>query len=235
MSTVSQCYISNQLIHFVGRHCENLEDQYELFLSILRSGRLSNSIENAKKPEGYSEIEINGAAKISQNEMFISQMICFCDIPFDQLEIHSSKYGRFGMAFNKDFIVRKGGSPVYYMPIQSKVSSIINRGEYFDKKLDWFFNYFLNETENEGEKMKDMIKDIENFLSYHFFSYIKFFDHKLTDYDPNNFYFEREWRILGNLYFGVNDITTIFIPSNYKKQLRIDFPEFESKVETFPA
>ena len=234
MNTFSQFYISNELIHFVGRNCENLEAQYMLFLSILKSERLSNSKQNAKKPEGYKQIDIDGGAKISQDEMFIPQMVCFCDIPFeplDQLKIHISKYGRFGIAFNKDFIVRKGGSPVYYIPIQSKVSSIINKGEYFDKKLDWFFNYFLSEIENERAELKDMITEIDDFLSYHFFSYVKFFDQSLPDNDPKNYYFEREWRILGNLYFNISDITTIFVPRDYEKQFSIDYPEYKDKVK----
>ena len=163
-------------------------------------------------------------------------MVCFCDIPSKQLKTHINKYSPFGIAFSKDFIVRKGGTPVYYIPLQAKASysSNIKKGEFFDGKLDWFFNYFLSETDNEKQKLKDMIINIENFLTFHIFSYVKFFDHELPDDDSNNFYFEREWRKLGNLDFNISDITTIFIPSNYEEQLRMDFPKYNGKVETFP-
>ncbi|MBC8484459.1 MAG: hypothetical protein H8D45_00245 [Bacteroidetes bacterium] len=236
MNIISQGYISKQLTHFAGRHCANLEAQYKLFLSILKSGRLSNSEENAKKPEGISEIEINYNAKISQDKMYIPQMVCFCDIPFKELKFHIKKYSRFGIAFYKDFIVRKGGTPVYYLPLraQASYSNNIKKGELFDKELE-SLNCFLSETANKKQELKDGIKHIqENFLAYHIFSYVKFFDHELPDGDSENYYFEREWRLLGNLDFNIGDIATILIPKNYKKRLEIDFPEYNGKVEILP-
>ena len=234
MKKVLQGYISDKLIHFVGRHCKNCEAQYQLLLRILKSGCLSNSEENAKMPIGIAEIEVNGAAKISQNEMYIPQMVCFCDIPFEHLKIHVTKYSRFGLAFEKDFIVKNGGTPVYYMPLKGKASSSISKGQYFDKKLDKFQHYISHLIDIKCLEVRDTMKEIENFLTFHVFSYFKFFDHNLPDDDPSNYYFEREWRVLGNLKFSIKDVTTVFIPINYEARLKHDCPKLKEKGKTLP-
>jgi len=231
MNKASQRYISNELIHFIGRACEDY-DKYQLLLKILESGCLSNSEENAKKPIGVAEIEVNGFAKISQNEMYIPQMVCFCDIPIEHLEIHVTKYGRFGLAFEKDFIVNNGGTPVYYLPLGAKVSSFINKGEYFDKKLDEFQYNISKVINTKYPEVRDIMKDIDNFLAFHVFSYAKFFDHNLADEDSSNYYFEREWRVLGNLKFSIEDVTLVFIPSDYQNRLKLDCPKFKGQVRT---
>lgn len=45
--------------------------------------------------------------------------------------------------------------------------------------------------------------DMERFLSFHIFSYLKFFDHSLNDDHEDNYYFEREWRVIGNIHFSI--------------------------------
>ena len=51
---------------------------------------------------------------------------CFCDIPVEDLKIHVKKYSRFGLAFDKNLIVNKGGAPVNYIPNKSKVRELID-------------------------------------------------------------------------------------------------------------
>jgi len=234
MNTVSQGYISKELIHFVGRHCKDCDEQYQLLLKILKSGCISNSEENAKKPAGVADIEINMPAKISQNEMYIPQMVCFCDIPFEHLEIHLTKYPSFGLGFKKDFIVKNGGTPVYYIPSEAKESSIINKGQYFDEKLDKFSYYVSYVIDTKCQQTLDIIKEIDEFLTFQVFSYVKFFDHNLSDDAPNNYYFEREWRVFGNLKFSIKNVTTALIPSGYEGRLSRDCPKFKGKIKTLP-
>jgi len=74
------------------------------------------------------------------------------------------------------------------------------------------------------------LMDLEHFLSFHIFSYLKFFDHGLNDEHEDNFYFEREWRTIGNIQFCLEDIRTVFLPEKYRKQFRKDLPDYYSQV-----
>ena len=45
-------------------------------------------------------------------------VVCFCDIPVSDFAIHTTKYGCFGVAFSKQYLLgRKGAAPVHYVPI----------------------------------------------------------------------------------------------------------------------
>ena len=121
----TQRYISNELTHFVGsklRKSKNKskeDKQYELLIRILGEGWLYN-------PKVGVELVIIPSAKISQNKMYLPQMVCFSDIPVEDLTLHVKKYSRFGISFNKDFVVKQGGVPVHYIPAQSHVKASPN-------------------------------------------------------------------------------------------------------------
>jgi len=65
-----------------------------------------------------------------------------------------------------------------------------------------------------------------HFLEFRIFSYIKFLDESLDDDNPENFYMEREWRVVGNLQFDLNDVQRVVIPSSYGGRLRSELPAF---------
>ena len=71
---------------------------------------------------------------------------------------------------------------------------------------------------------------IQRFLSLHMFCYLKFFDHELPDDAPDNFYFEREWRVCGNLQFNLQDVRRVLIPEEYAERFRQDLPEYYGQV-----
>lgn len=120
MKMPEQRYISNELTHFVGRGLEE-EAQYFLLLKILNSGWLTHPPHTPNISGGLS-VETHG--KISSNNMYNPQSVCFCDIPVSDLAIHMQKYSRFGLSFGKDFIVSKGGAPIFYIPNKIKVKVI---------------------------------------------------------------------------------------------------------------
>jgi hypothetical protein len=62
------------------------------------------------------------------------------------------------------------------------------------------------------------------------FSYFKFFDHRKAEDDPDNYYFEREWRIVGNLQFEIDDVKSVLIPSQYSREFREKFPQYIGQV-----
>jgi hypothetical protein len=162
MLGVTQRYISKELIHFVGRALKE-DEQYKLLIHIIQSGWLTHPPHN---PNISGNLAVNPYAKISKNEMYSPQVICFCDIPSEDLSLHIKKYSPFGLSFSKDFISKNGGGPVHYLSQKSKVRVIkkietkdmqelfkggkgieaffdhIDKGEYFDKMMVEYHDLF---------------------------------------------------------------------------------------------
>jgi hypothetical protein len=92
----------------VAAGCEDA--QYTLLLAILRSGELLT-------PNGPGDSRSFDTPLFSETgeERYRQSVICFCDIPEADLTIHMTKYGRFGLAFTKEFLTQRGARPVYYV------------------------------------------------------------------------------------------------------------------------
>ena len=92
-------YVSNLLCHFVGRSKVNDDERYALLTEILRGGRLLTNILNPDNPVSYFQ---NGSQCGHVGEVFGKcDCVCFCDIPDDSLKIHTDKYSRFGIGFER--------------------------------------------------------------------------------------------------------------------------------------
>jgi hypothetical protein len=117
MASPQQRYVSTELTHFVGRGLVT-EKQYRLLMKIINEGWLTHPPHN---PNRSGNLSVNTAAKFSTNEMYNPEMVCFCDIPVADLGIHISKYSPFGLSFSKDFVVKHGGCPVFYVPLPANV------------------------------------------------------------------------------------------------------------------
>ena len=62
------------------------------------------------------------------------------------------------------------------------------------------------------------------------------FDSTLPEDHIDNFYMEREWRKLGNVYFKLNPevVSTICVPTDYVDDLKSEFPAYADRiVDTF--
>ena len=245
-----QRYISNELTHFVG-HGEIPEKQFSLLVYILRSGWLTHL---PHKPEISGNLEIKTTAKISENEMYLPQVVCFCDIPNEDLHIHTTKYSQFGFSLSRDFVAQKGGAPVFYVPLNTSVQwprhfshneppralsndgiddlyEEVHLGALFDRMVPEYLRFILQSIATQLDPIERFrLLEIMQFLSYRFLSYVKSFDNKLPDNDPKNFYMEREWRVVGNIQFSLEDVKRICIPQAFGKRLRDDIPDFYGQV-----
>lgn len=111
-----QRYISKELTHFVGKG-KRQEEQYSILLDILKSGVLKTFLEQNEK---YVVLECKELVSSQMphgpvEDMYQPQVVCFCDIPVEDLEIHMRKYGRFGLSFLKPFLIEYGANPVLYV------------------------------------------------------------------------------------------------------------------------
>jgi abortive phage resistance protein AbiGi (putative antitoxin) len=223
-----QRYVGRDLSHFVGRD-RPPEEQYQILSQILTSGWLLGSPPQEKNSTGH--IRIDSSKSFSLNEMLVPQMLCFCDIPLTELTIHCHKYGRFGLAFSKRFLADRGARPVIYVPADGKTLAAYSvnpqsglnfahrhgaeslgnwapTGRHFDE----FIPQLRRTLDRAGEAPTS---SLSNFLHRDILSFYKFFDLAQAEQHPDNYYFEREWRILGNVKFGAQDVTRVFMPSEY--------------------
>ena len=218
-----QRYISSELTHFVGKgSLEDFELQYLKLCSILSTKRLTHDVKNLKKSDRTFGIRIPPDGKLSQNGMIDTDMVCFCDIPVEDLEIHTQKYGYFGLSFSKEFIASRGGAPVFYIPQRT--------AEEFDKLIEIRPEIDPFKSPDEGDQAR--IK-MFSFALEKVFSYLKSFDYRLPEDNEENYYFEREWRLLGSLTFILKDVRRVFLPEFYAERFRKKFPDYYGQVTFF--
>ena len=72
-----QRYVSKELTHFVGKSLKSDEDRYNLLVKIIRNGWLTYPphIEDT-----HHTVKVDLISRISDNEMYNPEIICFCDI-----------------------------------------------------------------------------------------------------------------------------------------------------------
>lgn len=108
-------YISPWLTHFVGAKQPTDNLRCDVLIKILGECTLGQW-------EQRGSIFINPGSMIVNNgslckDQFITgfRPVCFCDIPERDLQRHTIIYGRFGLAFEKEYLAAKGANPVFYV------------------------------------------------------------------------------------------------------------------------
>ena len=228
---MTQKYISKELTHFT--------DTYETLCAILKDRVLLGGPDIEFSRRGGREFISMYKEDISENAMIEVNKVCFSDIPEGQTDIHKAKFGDFGIAFDKDFIVRKGGIPVHYVPLEAAINSRWakageTRGSFFNrltKEMYGYFNSLIGEYFDDKEK-REKFQRLHEFIEIHIKPYYKFFDHTLPDTDKNNYYFEREWFVVGNVKFNMSDIRNVLLPQEYESKFRQKFPKYKGPVNS---
>ena len=248
-----QRYVSDELTHFVGKGCKSdgalpadyREMQYGVVKLILHSGMLG------KRPWGspMPTLRIIRGGSLSSNTMYNPMMVCFCDIPAPDLKIHMDKYSQFGIAFKRSFLVQKGARPVFYVPldrldIYGSVIAGLNapnptsHEDVFTQLVNQYheaFDKVLSESrtlpgDHPYKKWMLRLHELRTELDFRVFSFIKYFEASKSEADAENYYMEREWRLLGCLKFALQDVWRIILPAEYAKRFRQDFPDYNGQI-----
>lgn len=245
-----QRYSSKFLTHFVGQSLagdnkkQYQEKQYELLTSILKSGWLKskwvidNNISVTSLPVSVGGYPKDISNSVDLNSIFMSEVICFADIPFPDLEIHVRKYSEFGIAFTKQFLLQKGATPVFYVCSNASDSSPRNQnlGEAFRNSIKAIIEYRDYYLENRAEKDQFLSKpasdesQVQSFLLTHILPMIKFWKYSENDNDYENYYLEREWRIRVALDFTLADVNRVIVPKLFAERFRKDLPEYSGEI-----
>lgn len=259
MTGLTQRYVSSELLHFVGRGMEE-EAQFSLLMKILAegwithpphnpniSGNLSiNTNSDISNNEMYSP-EITCFADIPLHDIslhmdkystvgmsFSKDFIASSGgVPVHYLPTDSSVNRSKNLTTeDMEAIMKEKGSTIDHM------YETVPKSQYYDDMLrehHKLFKIFKEMERNQAtspgvSELSKRIRELERFFNFHIFSYFKFFDHRKVDDDPDNYYFEREWRIVGHLNFGISDIKTVLFPSKYSSKFREVFPQYEGQV-----
>ena len=262
-------YVSNVLCHFVGRSLETDDDRFDLLVRIIKEGQLKANLEKPNSPSASSTWTYSGERL---GEIFQQcDCVCFCDIPDNLLGIHTQKYSKFGMGFDKSLLVKAGARPVTYVPLHDSMKEFSETSTPKESSM-YYFIYLSNlantllpllmlinqfkplEREIRALTEKDpAIKEVLQVLDSKIVSsilngqthqmlysmlvawstqnaYIKVFDETLANNDPDNYYMEREWRVIKSVAFGLNDIQKIYLPSEqYVEKFQDVFPSFSGE------
>lgn len=231
-----QRYISKELTHFVGRNLRE-DEQYNILLKIIKEKCISYPPHKTKEKDCTRDSVIV-RSKFSSNNMIVPGMVCFCDIPIDDLGIHISKYSHFGLSFQKAFLIEQGATPVFYVEknsvVRNKPTKTKTRSEYFDQMVEEYINNCNNYLKclDDLHKIKPKPKECVDISSFmlDLLRYIKFFDANIPDDDKDNYYMEREWRSPYYIYFEVEDICRIILPKSYSKRFKGDMPGYVGQI-----
>ena len=258
----SQSYVSDELTHFVGQAKRSNDERYALFLKILghrfdpekpREGWLQASYREEFGP-GFV-MQSDGQKRLSTNEAVKCTMLCFCDIPPEQFDVHMQKYGQFGVAFPKQFLLRHGATPVFYVARNARNKTIgvggpQNLAERFDQlraelqRIRFDLEEYVTSIDGRapflfklpppntpaGHRVLGRYSAFQSELEELVFARTKFFTEGLPENHRDHYYMEREWRLPDGLAFRLGDIARIILPRDYPEKFRTDVPEYTGKV-----
>jgi len=271
-----QRYVSDELTHFVGRGMPDQESQYARLIEIIRTGVLKSpgsagsDITREEGPHGprikeTHTLAVNHGRTLSSNEKYLLSVVCFADIPIEDISLHMMKYSHFGLSFHKRFLVGRGASPVFYIVGHSTTrvrNPLANDPANFHALQMEAANrrnggHWMNFTRAELFDAADLRLQVEGllipgsappqpsgatgksstddeitrfFLAWYMFPYFKFFDSDLAEDHPDNYYMEREWRVVGAITFEVHDVERIIIPRSYAQRFRTDLPSYFGQI-----
>jgi hypothetical protein len=196
-------YISNKLTHWVGKN-KSQKEQYGILLKILKEKRLLFGNPRWSLGKKYPDLRVKRLSIIS-----------FTDIPLSESKLHCKRYSKFGISFNKAYLVNRHATPVGYMQtpwIQGNINFIIKALKVLKKVLSkkgikkWYFKGsrgFIKETATVDSLLvlfKTFLLTTEDYSGKKGFKYntAKTYPSRsqqrlLEDYRA--LYFEREWRI----------------------------------------
>ena len=260
MVETNQRYISKELTHFVGaklsKSTTNYKaQQYKLLVKILNSGLLTHSspMEVGMIISGNADISEN------EMYTPFMVCFCDIPIGDLSIHINKfSRFGlSFNKDFIANqggkpvYYIPKSGSHPYIQENKSNSAYFDDMVKHFRNVFDillgeisqrhYSYDYQLpplsphdpDSPNNLNILLQDfpsVIIELRKFFDYNLFSYIKFFDHNLDDKHRDNFYFEREWRVIGRVEFDIEDVKRILLPREYAKQFRRDCPDYYGQI-----
>jgi hypothetical protein len=183
---------SRLLIHWTGKYLENKITEQEDENKQIRESAISFETQE-QKDDAYFELLKNDLLeglffKITKEDsirkVYVDNIlrICFAEIKLSQVQEQAWRFGKLGIGFSQDFVLKRGGRPVIYIPYDDKNNICIM--EESIRKI-----YMKNKDFDLG-----LIRPITNILS--FVKRMSELAHESSEMRNIYFYDEMEWRIV---------------------------------------
>jgi hypothetical protein len=239
-------YVADELYHFVGRkNPADHETNYHILLKILDEGWITHY------PHHHiiaDSISFNLDANLVSGDLVIPSMTCYCDIPLTSIDIHATKYGFFGVAFDRAKLISVGARPVTYIPTQPSdwrghFATIHGLGLLKDLEGTWRGAYEFIEQSTDNPHTRSLGVKPEDFKATAYaltevftrqLAFVKAFNSELAPDHPDNYYMEREWRLIGNFKFEEKDLRSVLIHESYRRRLEEDRPRLAHLAISLP-
>lgn len=226
---MSAPYTSRILYHLVGNRNPDDDDRnFETLRAILQSMEIrTNSVAGHS---GGATLSVDPSRGCVDGEPIAQTVVCLCDIPFSSLNLHSAKYGQFGVGVDREMVAEWGGRPVIYLPVAK--SSFGLNGHFCQEAFNvwngirtYFPSTDLDRSRTVGSKPESGSESAnlaKDFIAKDVLAFIKVFDPSLPDEHPFNYYMEREWRKFARLDLH-RCLREIVAPANYHARLVEEF------------
>jgi hypothetical protein len=232
--------------------------QYACLVKILRDGRL---LHRRDCPDGPARFEFRGDKSFMQRTMIHVDAVYFCDIPVPDFAVHTVKYSPFGLSFLKSFLIRQGANPAFYVagdsvippdhpgakvlfPDPKRRPEPLTRAELMERLIK---DHLVSDNRLLAEAFREKVDKgltprgtvfsaaaiLDSMIRSDFLSFCVPFDSKKDDTDKENYYMEREWRVIGDVKFKLDDVCRVILPGRYAKRFREDVPEYFGQI-AFP-
>lgn len=252
-----QPYTSSALFHFVGRAAPADDDRNcETLLKILRSGCISFPPHD-KAGHGPRSVTVRPDASLLDEQLISPHITCFADIPAESLGPHVSRYGRFGLSFARAELLKWGARPVAYVPtFKEDWDGIFGRTMLRDLEAIYkgFRAHYAERIDDQAEGIsvslaelldpakaprgmgkipkdeQQLLRALKRILEMDLLAYIKPFDADLPEDHQDNFYMEREWRLVGQWPFKLEDIVHIHAAPLHRTRIQSEFPALQGRI-----
>jgi len=242
-------YISHELFHFVGRAAPL---HHEHNFSVLTKVLSTRCISHPPHEVGWGKISyaLDLEKRLALEELLVPTVTCYCDIPYEQLPPHISKYGMFGLSISRHTLTKLGTRPVTYVPCRPDDWRGVFTGHTLLRELEATFRGIYEQRRTIespeiaatrslglGTPAKDIpeaLAKAEHTLALRVLAFVKPYESTLEDSDPRYYYSEREWRKLGNLVFEPDDVLRVVVAESFVERARSQFPEFAGRVVAAP-
>lgn len=200
--------INDELKYMVSaNYLSNFMQKFDYLLCTLK--RMSFVPRYCREELDYIELTNKG----DKIKAIYIPMTCFCDIPLHQISVHSTSYGKYGIALTKEWGVKKGLQTIHY---------VTPKTEYMNQ-FENSFNRIIDIVSNNPDETLDVISDtiLDQLL------YMKPITGSMSsktkiDMIKKNFHDEHEWRYIPK-------INSKYLPFIFTDPIDGDYVVIENK------